>query len=185
MGNELCSLGSASTPSISWSIPTTSRSLLWLLLRCSPHLPTPPDDHQPPAPLLLGRHRGLRHLLLHHRLPLLPLQPPRLPHPVRPLRGARPLSPPHALAPRARRPSPLLRHLLPPPCLRPLPPPALPAQAPCSRPASWRSRLGCPVHRFQHSLEPTYEPQPLPVLISCSIVFSINTLVHGLKYILE
>merc|ERR1712107_93303 len=74
--NELCSLGSASTPSISWSIPTTSRSLLWLLLRCSPHLPTPPDDHQPPAPLLLGRHPGLRHLLLHHRLPLLPLQPP-------------------------------------------------------------------------------------------------------------
>merc|ERR1712107_692363 len=32
----------------SWSIPTTSRSLLRLLLRCSPHLPTPPDDHQPP-----------------------------------------------------------------------------------------------------------------------------------------
>merc|ERR1712107_493365 len=54
MGNELCSLGSASTPSISWSIPTTSRSLLWLLLRCSSHLPTPPDDHQPPAPLLLA-----------------------------------------------------------------------------------------------------------------------------------
>merc|ERR1712211_161329 len=128
MGNELCSLGSASTPSISWSIPTTSRSLLWLLLRCSPHLPTPPDDHQPPAPLLLGRHPGLRHLLLHHRLPLLPLQ---LPHPVRALRGARPLSPPHALAHRARRPPALLRHLLPPSCLRPLPPPALPAQAAC------------------------------------------------------
>merc|ERR1712211_30408 len=82
--NKLSSLGSASTPSISRSIPTTSRSLLWLLLRCSPLLPTPPDDHQPPAPLLLGRHQGLRHLLLHHRLPLLPLQPPRLPHPVRP-----------------------------------------------------------------------------------------------------
>merc|ERR1712107_607641 len=64
---------------------------------CSPHLPTSPDDHQPPAPLLLGRHQGLRHLLLHHRLPLPPLQPPRLPHPVRPLRGARHLSPPHAL----------------------------------------------------------------------------------------
>merc|ERR1711923_519707 len=46
-------------------------------------------------------------------------------------------SPPHALAHRASRPPPLLRHLLPPPCLRPLPPPALPAQAPCSRPASW------------------------------------------------
>merc|ERR1712107_884807 len=43
--NKLCSLGSASAPIISWSIPTTSRSLLWLLLRCSPHLPTPPDDH--------------------------------------------------------------------------------------------------------------------------------------------
>merc|ERR1712107_78810 len=27
-------------------------------------------------------------------------------------------------------------------------------------------------------VEPTYEPQP-PVMISCSIVFSINTLVHG------
>merc|ERR1712107_396231 len=51
--NKLCHLGSASTPTISWSIPTTSRSLLWLLLRCSPHLPTPPDDHQPAAPLLL------------------------------------------------------------------------------------------------------------------------------------
>merc|ERR1712107_898698 len=136
----LCSLGSTSTPSISRSIPTTSWSLLRLLLRCSPHLPTPPDDHQPPAPLLLGRHQSLRHLLLHHRLPLLPLQPPRFSHPVRPLRGARHLSPPHALAHRARRPPPLLRHLLPPPCLRPLPPPALPAQAPCSRPASWRSR---------------------------------------------
>merc|ERR1712107_414822 len=49
----LCSLGSTSTPSISRSIPTTSWSLLRLLLRCSPHLPTPPDDHQPPAPLLL------------------------------------------------------------------------------------------------------------------------------------
>merc|ERR1711879_186634 len=108
------------------SIPTTSRSLLRLLLRCSP--------------LLLGRHQGLRHLLLHHRPLLLPLQPPRLPHPVRALRGARHLSPPHALAHRASRPPPLLRHLLPPPCLRPLPPPALPAQAPCSRPASWRSR---------------------------------------------
>merc|ERR1712107_42257 len=70
--NKLCCLGSASTPSISRSIPTTSWSLLRLLLRCSPHLPTPPDDHQPPAPLLLGRHQGLRHLLLHHRLPLLP-----------------------------------------------------------------------------------------------------------------
>merc|ERR1712107_893963 len=90
------------------------------LLRCSTHLPTPPDDHQPPAPLLLGRHQGLRHLLLPHRLPLPPLQPPRLPHPVRPLRGARHLSPPHALAHRAHRPPPLLRHLLPPPCLRPL-----------------------------------------------------------------
>merc|ERR1711972_1008891 len=67
-------------------------------------------------------------------------QPPRLPHPIRALRGARHLSPPHALAHRASRPPPLLRHLLPPPCLRPLPPPALPAQAPCSRPASWRSR---------------------------------------------
>merc|ERR1712107_973714 len=73
----LCSLGSTSTPSISRSIPTTLWSLLRLLLRCSPHLPTPPDDHQPPAPFLLGRHQGLRHLLLHHRLPLLPLQPPR------------------------------------------------------------------------------------------------------------
>merc|ERR1712209_10995 len=31
----------------------------------------------------------------------------------------------------------LLRHLLPPSCLRPLPPPALPAQAPCARPAPW------------------------------------------------
>merc|ERR1712064_225126 len=131
---ELCCLASTSTPSISWSIPTTSRLLLRLLLRCSPHLPTPPDDHQPPAPLLLGRHQGFRHLLL------LPLQPPRLPHPVRALRGARHPSPPHALAYRARRPPALLRHLLPPPCLRPLPPPALPAQAPCSRPASWRSR---------------------------------------------
>merc|ERR1712053_42911 len=137
--NELCSLGSASTSSISWSIPTTSRSLLRLLLRCSPHLPTPPDDHQPPAPLLLSRHQGLRHLLLHHRLLLLPLQPPRLPHPVRPLRGARHLSPPPPLAHRASRPPPLLRHLLPPPRLRPLPPPALPAQAPCSRPAPRRS----------------------------------------------
>merc|ERR1712107_758166 len=87
-----------------------------------------------------GRHQGLRHLLLHHRLPLPPLQPPRLPHPVRPLRGARHLSPPHALAHRARRPPPLLRHLLPPSCLRPLPPPALPAQAACSSPAPGRSR---------------------------------------------
>merc|ERR1712152_57393 len=86
--NKLCYLGSASTPTISRSIPTTSRSLLRLLLRCSPHLPAPPDDHQPPAPLLLGRHQGLRHLLLHHRPLLLPLQPPRLPHPVRALRGA-------------------------------------------------------------------------------------------------
>merc|ERR1712107_61953 len=137
--NKLSSLGSASTPSISRSIPTTSRSLLWLLLRCSPLLPTPPDDHQPPAPLLLCRHQGLRHLLLHHRLPLLPLQPPRLPHPVRPLRGARHLSPPPPLAHRARRPPALLHHLLPPSCLRPLPPPALPAQAPCARPAPWRS----------------------------------------------
>merc|ERR1712004_736871 len=133
--SKLCCMGSTSTPTISWSIPTTSRSLLWLLLRCSPHLPTPPDDHQPPAPLLLGRHQGLHHLLLHHRLLLLPLQPTRLPHPVRPLRGARHLSPPLALAHRARRPPALLRHLLPPPCLRPLPPPALPAQAACSRPA--------------------------------------------------
>merc|ERR1711902_328924 len=137
--NKLCCLGSTSTPTISWSIPTTSRTLLWLLLRCSPHLPTPPDDHQPPAPLLLGSHQGLRHLLLHHRLPLPPLQPPRLPHPVRPLRGARHLSPPHALAHRARRPPALLRHLLPPPRLRPLPPSALPAQAACSRPAPRRS----------------------------------------------
>merc|ERR1712018_284168 len=145
MGSSLCRsklfyLGSASTPSISRGFSATSWTLLRLLLRCSPHLPTPPEDHQPPAPLLLGRHQGLRHLLLHHRLLLPPLQPPRLPHPVRPLRGARHLSPPHALAHRARRPPPLLRHLLPPPCLRPLPPPALPAQAPCSRPASWRSR---------------------------------------------
>merc|ERR1712211_97740 len=138
--NKLRHLGSASTPTISWSIPTTSRSLLWLLLRCSPHLPTPPDDHQPAAPLLLGRHQGLRHLLLHHRLPLPPLKPPRLPHPVRPLRCARHLSPPHALAHRARRPPALLCHLLPPPHLRPLPPPALPAQAACSRPAPGRSR---------------------------------------------
>merc|ERR1711902_261393 len=138
--NKLCCLGSASTPTISWSIPTTSRLLLWLLLRCSPHLPTPPDDHQPPAPLLLGRHQGLRHLLLPHRLPLLLLQPPRLPHPVRALRGARHLSPPPALAHRARRPPALLCHLLPPPHLRPLPPPALPAQAACSRPAPGRSR---------------------------------------------
>merc|ERR1712079_914105 len=121
------------------SNPTTSRSLLRLLLRCSPHLPTPPDDHQPPAPLLLDRDQGLRHLLLHHRLLLLPLQPARLPHPVRPLRGARHLSPPPALAHRAGRPPALLRHLLPPPCLRALPPPALPAQAPCSRPAPGRS----------------------------------------------
>merc|ERR1712004_675200 len=68
--SKLCSLGSTSTPSISWSIPTTSRSLLRLLLRCSPHLPTPSDDHQPPAPLLLRRHQGLHHLLLHHRPPL-------------------------------------------------------------------------------------------------------------------
>merc|ERR1712211_20145 len=35
-----------------------------------------PGASQPPAPLLLGRRPGLRHLLLHHRLPLLPLQPP-------------------------------------------------------------------------------------------------------------
>merc|ERR1712107_534744 len=138
--SKLCCLASTSTPSISWSIPTTSRLLLRLLLRCSPHLPTPPDYHQPPAPLLLGRHQGLRHLLPHHRLPLFPLQPPRLPHPVRPLRGARHLSPPHALAHRARRPPALLCHLLPPPRLRPLPPPALPAQAACSRPAPGRSR---------------------------------------------
>merc|ERR1712211_32573 len=138
--NKLRHLGSASTPTISWSIPTTSRSLLWLLLRCSPHLPTPPDDHQPAAPLLLGRYQGLRHLLLHHRLPLPPLKPPRLPHPVRPRRGARHLSPPHALAHGARRPPALLRHLLPPPSLRPLPPSALPAQAACSRPAPGRSR---------------------------------------------
>merc|ERR1711902_346397 len=73
--SKLCCLASTWAPSISWSIPTTSRLLLRLLLRCSPHLPTPPNDHQPPAPLLLGRHQGLRHLLLHHRLPLLPLQP--------------------------------------------------------------------------------------------------------------
>merc|ERR1712004_964140 len=137
--NKLSSLGSPSTPTISWSIPTTSRSLLRLLLRCSPHLPAPPDDHQPPAPLLLGRHQGLHHLLLHHRLPLFPLQPPGLPHPVRPIRGARLLSAPHALAHRARRPPALLRHLLPPPHLRPVPPPALPAQAARSRPAPGRS----------------------------------------------
>merc|ERR1712107_761260 len=87
--SKLCCLASTSTPSISWSIPTTSRLLLRLLLRRSPHLPTPPNDHQPPAPLLLGRHQGHRHLLLHHRLLLPPLQPPRLPHPVRALRGAR------------------------------------------------------------------------------------------------
>merc|ERR1712107_764483 len=131
--------GSASAPTISRGFSATSRSLLRLLLRCSPHLPTPSDDHQPPAPLLLGRHKGFRHLLLHHWLLLLPLQPPRLPHPVRALRGARHPSPPHALAYRARRPPALLRHLLPPPCLRPLPPPALPVQAACSRPAPGRS----------------------------------------------
>merc|ERR1712107_263507 len=48
---KLCSLGSASAPTISRGFSATSRSLLRLLLRCSPHLPTPPDDHQPPAPL--------------------------------------------------------------------------------------------------------------------------------------
>merc|ERR1712107_600940 len=48
------------------------------------HQPSPGASQQP-----RGRHQGLRHLLLHHRLPLPPLQPPRLPHPVRPLRGAR------------------------------------------------------------------------------------------------
>merc|ERR1712013_680319 len=150
-------------------------------LRCSPHFPAPPDDHQPPAPLLLGRHQGLYHLLLP------PLQPPRLPDPVRPLRGARHLSPPPPPAHRARRPSALLRHLLPPPCLRPLPPPALPAQAPCSRPAPRRScLLGCPVHWFQRSLEPKCEPQP-PVLISCLIkcILYKNSCLWFLKYIFD
>merc|ERR1712107_673689 len=155
--NKLSSLGSASTPSISRSIPTTSRSLLWLLLRCSPLLPTPPDDHQPPAPLLLGRHPGLRHLLLHHRLPLLPLQPPASSSSPRSTWCSPPLSsacPCH----RARRPPALLRHLLPPSCLRPLPPPALPAQAACSRPAPGRPCwLGCPFHWVQRSLEPKCE----------------------------
>merc|ERR1712211_154540 len=50
-----------------------------------------------------------------------------------------PPSSPPPLAHRACRPPALLRHILPPPCLRPLPPPALPAQAACSRPAPWRS----------------------------------------------
>merc|ERR1712107_219359 len=136
--NKLCSLGSASTPTISRSIPTTSWSLLWLLLRCSPHLPAPPDDHQPPAPLLLGRHQGLLTFFCLIAF-LCFLSSPRLPHPVRPLRGARHLSSPPPLAHRACRPPALLRHILPPPCLRPLPPPALPAQAACSRPAPWRS----------------------------------------------
>merc|ERR1712107_213949 len=119
MGNNLA-VTPAATPAV---LPTSPNSSRRSPTACS----TSPRSHQ-----------GLRHLLLPHRLPLLPLQP-RLPHPVRPLRGARHLSSPPPLAHRARRPPALLCHLLPPPCLRPLPPPALPAQAACSRPAPWRS----------------------------------------------
>merc|ERR1712130_758320 len=79
---------------------------------------------------------SLRHFLLHHGLLLHPLQPPRLPHPVRPLCGVGHLSPPPPPAHRAGQPPPLLRHHLPPPPLRPRPPPALPPQAARARPAS-------------------------------------------------
>merc|ERR1712107_445412 len=116
--NELCSLGSASTPSISWSIPTTSRSLLRLLLRCSPHLPTPPDYHQPPAPLLLGRHPGLRHL---------PASSPSS--------ASSPASPASSSSPRSTWCSPPLSSACPcPPC----------SQATCSTPPSPSSILSAP-----------------------------------------
>merc|ERR1711974_126181 len=101
----------------------------WVLLWCPTHLPAAPGNHLPPPPLLLSRHPGFRHLLLHHGLLLHPLQPPRLPHPVCPLRGVGHLSPPPAPAHRAGGPPPLL-----PP--HPRPPPALPAQAARARPAS-------------------------------------------------
>merc|ERR1712018_1043767 len=84
--------------------------------------------HQSP-PLLLSCHPGLRHVLLHPGLHLHPLQPPRLPDPVCPLRGVGHLPPSPSPAHCAGRPPPLLRHLLPPPPLRPRPPPPLPPQA--------------------------------------------------------
>merc|ERR1712198_666671 len=121
-------------------------SHLWILLWCPTHLPAAPSNHLLPPPLLHSRHQGLRHLLLHHGLLLHPLQPPRLPHPVRPLRGVGHLSPPPPPAHRAGRP-----------------PPALPAQAARARPASGRPRkLGRSLH--QHCLGPISKPQPPPSL---------------------
>merc|ERR1712130_937289 len=96
--NKLCSLGSGSglppiTSGFSTVCPTTQWSHLRILLWRPPHLPTAPGNHLPPPPLLLSCHQGLRHLLLHPGLPLHPLQPPRLPDPVCPLRGVGHLSP--------------------------------------------------------------------------------------------
>merc|ERR1712119_19777 len=167
--NKLCSLGSGSglppsSSGLSAVSPTTQWSHLWILLWCPPHLPAAPGDHLAPPPLLLGRHPGLRHLLLHHGLLLHPLQPPRIPHPVCPLRGLGHLSPASSPAHRAGRPPPLLRHLLPPPPLRPLPPPALPPQAARARPTPGRFRkLGSALHWGKHSLGSTPKPQPPPL----------------------
>merc|ERR1712184_210604 len=98
----------------------------------------------------------LLHLLLH------PLQPPRLPHPVRALCGVGHLPAPPSLAHRAGRPPPLLQHPLPPPPLRPLPPASLSSPAACPRPTTGRSRkLGSPLHWGQHSLGSTQRPSSL------------------------
>merc|ERR1712218_588060 len=59
----------------------------------------------------------LLHFLLYHGLPLHSLQPPRLPHPVRPLRGVGHLPALPSPAHRDGRTTPLLQHHLPPPPL--------------------------------------------------------------------
>merc|ERR1712083_92325 len=138
------------------------RSLLWVFLWCAAYLPATPGDHLPPHPLLLSRHPRLLHLLLHHGLPLHSLQPPRLPHPVRPLCGVGHLPAPPSLAHRAGRPPPLLHHHLPPPPLCPLPPASLPLPAACPRPTTGRfCKLGSPLHWGQHSLGSTQKPSSL------------------------
>merc|ERR1712107_763418 len=75
---KLCSLESGSgSPAISSTLcPTTQWSHLRILLWCPPHLPAAPGDHLPPPPLLLSRHKGLRHFLLHPGLLLHPLSLP-------------------------------------------------------------------------------------------------------------